>query len=108
MGRVCIKKALKKFFVILVALLLSFSIQFNAFSRTSFPQGFSSQSKLRENFIILTKSKFVLTLREIENIFPQYNYFYVTLENIGSQDPLIVKEYLFFSLQFRVFAYCLK
>jgi hypothetical protein len=94
-GRVCIKKALKKFFVILVALLLSFSIKFNAFSRTSFPQGFSSQSKLGENVIILTKSKFVLTLKEIESIFPQYNYFYVTLENIGSQDPLIVREYLF-------------
>ena len=47
-----------------------------------------------KNFIIITKYAFIDDLKEIETLFPNYNYFYIPIEEIGNT-PDEVRNFLF-------------
>ncbi|BAL80139.1 hypothetical protein [Caldisericum exile] len=95
MGRVCINKALKRFFIFALVILMGFSFQLNAFSKVGSYKNVLCDSSNLENFIILTKKDFIDALKPIEEFFPQYNYFYIPVESIGLQDPMSVRKYIF-------------
>lgn len=92
MGRIRIRLNFKKVVVIFFTFLIGFNFQLSAFSKAVLPVLDKSHSG---NFIILTKKDFVANLKMIENIFPNYEYSYITTEDIGGNDPLQVRKYLF-------------
>ncbi|MGC8576209.1 MAG: C25 family cysteine peptidase [Caldisericum sp.] len=93
MGRICISHKFKKLFVVFI-ILFSTTLNSNLSAKTTLFKGNFDNFK-EENFIILTKREFVTDLKPIEKLYPQYKYFYIPIEDIGSNDPIRVRAYLF-------------
>ncbi len=49
----------------------------------------------KSSCIVLTKNEFLGSIGQLSTLFPNYNFTFVTIETIGSNKPVAIREYLF-------------
>lgn len=88
-------KIFKKCFLIFAIFTLIFS--FNRASSEAIVNNNPSEKEISSNSscIILTKDEFLNSLRQLIMLFPNYYFSFVTIETIGSSNPVTIRDYLF-------------
>ena len=87
-------KILKKCFLIFVIFTILFTldeVSLGAIVNNPIEKDVTTKSSC----IVLTKNEFLGSLGQISTLFPNYNFTFVPIETIGSNNPVAIREYLF-------------